>query len=389
MAAQVADLAALETALVNADKAGDASAARILASEIQLQRAKAMQPDAVAEPAPQGVLQNMGAGFMGAMRGAGTAIGALDALGYKAGGAVTDAMAGTKDATGRTASPEGAAATGAAVNAIVSGLPAIAGNVYNLGGGLIRSGAERVMQSALKPGVRDLLSGKADRAVGTLLDEGINVTRGGAEKLRGLGNQANAEAQAALANSTATVDKNAVASRLGDVERRFQSQVNPQADLNAIQDADTAFLTHPDLAGKQTMPVQLAQALKQGTYKQLADKYGELGSAQTEAQKALARGLKEEIEAAVLGVVEPNARASQLFNALNVTQRRAMVNGNNNLTGLAGAAMNPKMAGVMALDRSSLVKSLLARILNNSQRVPATVAGGAAGAYMGTPDNGE
>ncbi len=89
------------------------------------------------------------------------------------------------------------------------------------------------------------------------------------------------------------------------------------------------------------MPVQLAQQIKQGTYQQLRDKYGEMGSAQTEAQKAIARGLKEEIERAVPEVVGPNAQASDLWNAINVAQRRSFMEGNKNPMGLAPLAHHP------------------------------------------------
>lgn len=232
---------------------------------------------------------------------------------------------------------------------------------------LLGKGSRRVMQSAIKPSITEPQS-KVDRAITTMLDNGINVTPGGMNKLRGMGNAANAEVAAALAPSTAQIDPNAVAARLADTNQRFASQVAPQSDLAAIDSVRNDFMNHPQVPGS-TMPVQLAQALKQGTYQQLRDKYGELGSASTEAQKALARGLKEEIETAVPGVIDPNARAAEIWNALSVAKRRAMVAGNNNPLGLAAMVIgHPAAAAATTLDRSTWVRSLLARGMNNANK---------------------
>ena len=112
------------------------------------------------------------------------------------------------------------------------------------------------------------------------------------------------------------------------------------------------------------MPVQLAQSMKQGTYTSLGNKsYGELGGADIEAQKALARGLKEEISSAVGSVAGLNRRQSELMNAVEIAERRALIEGNKNPAGLALLANDP-MAGIGFLaDRSALAKSLAARSL--------------------------
>lgn len=113
-----------------------------------------------------------------------------------------------------------------------------------------------------------------------------------------------------------------------------------------------------------TMSVQDAQRLKQGTYKVLEKKYGQLGSAETEAQKALARGLKEQIAEAVPEVGPLNAKQSELIKALKVTGRRAMMDDNRNPVGIAGLSTNPSQLAAMLADRSALLKSLAARGVN-------------------------
>lgn len=113
--------------------------------------------------------------------------------------------------------------------------------------------------------------------------------------------------------------------------------------------------------GGPKLSVQDAQRLKQGTYKVLDKKYGQLGSAETEAQKGLARGLKEQIALAVPEVSPLNAKQSELIKALKVTSRRAMMDDNRNPVGIAGLSTNPSQLAAMLADRSALLKSLAAR----------------------------
>lgn len=136
---------------------------------------------------------------------------------------------------------------------------------------------------------------------------------------------------------------------------------------------------------KNTLPVQQAQQLKQGTYKVLSNKYGEFGSAETEAQKGLARGLKEEIAAAVPGVGALNAEESKLLTTLNVSERRALLDANKNPMGLASLAHNPLSWAAFMADRSSAFKALAARIVNRS--VPTANALGGAIKGVNTVDN--
>jgi hypothetical protein len=229
----------------------------------------------------------------------------------------------------------------------------------------LRGGAERMMHSALKPGVK--YAKTADPAIDTLLEKGINVTPGGLEKLHAMIDDKNSRIGALIDNSPAVIDKTAVASRLQDVLQRFEKQVNPKADLAAIEKAWEEFLDHPLLTGKD-IPIKTAQELKRGTYTQLKGKYGELGSAETEAQKALARGLKEEIANAVPEVRQLNAEESKLLQALPMVERRVIVSANKNPVGLGLLSMNPKNIAVWMADRSELFKSLVARMLNTGSR---------------------
>ena len=139
------------------------------------------------------------------------------------------------------------------------------------------------------------------------------------------------------------------------------------------------------------MTVPEAQAMKQATYRELGSKsYGEIGAADTEAQKQLARGLKEEISAAVPQVASLNAKQAELLNAAGILERRMLMQGNNNPLGLAALRMDSPLSALTFLaDKSALAKSLAARALySGSEQFPALLGrgvGGALGAYLGDP----
>ena len=219
----------------------------------------------------------------------------LPKMAYDLGGKVTDA----------TGSP----AAGFAANVATQAVPALASS-FNAGQPVVSAAkkpAEWLMGNALKPTMNQWRQGKAARAIDTLLQEGVSPTKGGVETLKSRITDLNDEITQALDKSTATVDKKVVASYLQDAINKFEKQVTPGADVKAIQSAWDEFLAHPLLGDK--IPVQMAQELKKGTYKTLGEKaYGEQKGASAEAQKTLARGLKEEISQAVPGVAEANAR---------------------------------------------------------------------------------
>lgn len=259
------------------------------------------------------------------------------------------------------------AGMGALIGGAMPGVVKLGGAIGGAVGGKvadgISSGAKRLMQSALKPTIAMRKSGEADTAIEMLLKYGINPTRGGVEKLREKIGGLNDEIAGMISSSGASVSKDKVVKSLKDVRVKFGNQVSPTSDLKAIQGTADDFMAHPNLAG-DLIPVQTAQAMKQGTYKILAKKYGQVGSAETEAQKGLARGLKEQIAEAVPGVGALNAEESKLLSALNVTERRALQAMNNNPMGLAALATDPKSWGMFMLDKSDLFKSLMARSLN-------------------------
>lgn len=384
------------------------------------------------------------------------------------------------------------AGTGAVIGGALPGVLKVAGAVGNAASGAMKAGAQRLMQSAVKPTIAQLRTGDADIAVQALLDYGINPTKAGVNKIRDLIGGLNDEIALKIADSNATVRREKVLEALGGVRSKFDKQVNPASDMKAIQNVSDEFVAHPafkdyapteaalkaalaktvseketalQAAGKlqtmaaqqkslahgatfrlarnqpefqpyyntggmgrdvtspsslpvpgypripgrythnidrvpegdagaqeamaifhakrlqesdsakaleelqlqgATMPVQLAQKMKQGTYQVLSKKYGQLGSAETEAQKGLARGLKEEIASAVPGVQSLNAEESRLITTMNVAERRALMELNKNPMGLAALAHNPMSLAMFMADRSAAFKSVAARMINSA-----------------------
>ena len=259
------------------------------------------------------------------------------------------------------------------------------GAVLKPGAGAMKWGARRLMQSALKPSPLEGTA-KIDRAVNTLLDEGANVTRGGVEKLRRIGTGLNDDVQNILNRSTATIPKGSPATRIADEIRRVEDvnplPSSPRAGLEGVQ---TEYLSNPLIPAQ--IPLPKAQQYKQALYQGLKDDYGKLSVGDEAGRKALARGLREDIEGRAPDVIPINARASDVWNALNMAERRALVAGNKDPMGLSPIAAHPIGAGSFLLNRSEALKSVIARGLNSTQRVPGAVLGGLLGSNMSTPEN--
>jgi hypothetical protein len=264
------------------------------------------------------------------------------------------------------------AAIGGALPGVLKTLGASGGWVGGKAGDFAEWAAEKLMNSALKPTLKQKQNGEAATAVQTLLDYGISPTKAGVEKLKSLISDLNTQIETAISGSTARIDKGNALRALTDTRQKFGAQVSPTNDLRAIAGVEDDFLNHP-LAPGADMAVQTAQKIKQGTYKVLKGKYGQMGSAETEAQKGIARGLKDEISAAVPGVGPLNAEESRLIATLNVAERRALMDLNKNPMGLAALAVHEPSAFIAFMaDKSAAFKALAARSLNAASQAKPT-----------------
>jgi hypothetical protein len=312
---------------------------------------------------------------------------AVKGVAYKAGGAVTDLAAGNVE-------PETAAKLGFATNVGIQYLPSLLLGQASKSAGApaMKTGARTLMQSALKPTMEQHRTGKAVKAIETMLKENVNVSKGGVEKMQKLIDQLGDDVAKEIAGSKAMVNKAKVGQELREVVEKFKNQVNPQSDLATIRKAWENFANHPLLKGKIEFPVQTAQALKQGSYRALGDKAYGMGlkpEAEREAQKALVRGLRKEIGSAVPAIEKPLAREAELINAAKVAQRRVLMDANKNPLGLGWLAQ-PWMMPFWMWDRSPIAKSLVARgLYQGAEQIPATagqLGGVPLGMMMGAPE---
>ncbi len=291
---------------------------------------------------------------------------------YDLGGKVTDA----------TNSP----AAGYLANVATQAVPALLAGSKFQGApevSMTRAPAASLMQSALKPSVADLKSKDAGRAIETMLQEGISPTRGGMNKAAGLADKLNESVAAPIAASTADASIPAVIQRLDALKKRAALQVNPEADLSAIERAISEFKNSPAISNAESIPVQLAQKLKSGTYSSIGNKsYGELASSSVEAQKQLAAGLRGEVIAKVPSIVEPLKREAALRNVMEVSANRALMDSNKNPlalgTSIAAIMHDPLAAAGMWANASTPIKAMMARMLYTAGKpsvaLPSTIA---------------
>jgi len=219
-----------------------------------------------------------------------------------------------------------------------------------------------LMQSALKPTYKQLKTGKADVAAKTLLENGLDISRESVEMMKNKIASINEQIANKVKSSIGTVNKTDVLGYLDELRAKKSTQVNPTADLAAIDQVANEFMTtnRTPLGGpKQTIPVQTAQEIKQGTYSALQKKYGQMGTTEVEAQKSLARGLKEKVAGEVPDIVKLNKDESKLLDTLDVVERRAFMDLNKDPVALGWLA---RTAGFLAT-RSPAFKTLLAKTL--------------------------
>lgn len=330
-------------------------------------------------------LSNVAKGFMtsGPLGGMGAAVGEgfgnmgkiMERGGYKGGEAVTDILA-------PYVSPEVAGGAGYMTNVGIQAIPALFGAI---GGQELKPGLEYLgkgrMWSALKPNQKEILSGDAEKIVQTLLNRGINVTEGGATKLRKMTDPLNQRVNDIISKSTKSVTKTESGREIAKLLKKTRNQVNPDADLGVVSKSWKQF----DRTNPSYFPIKKAQDLKQGTYQMLEKKaFDGLQNADVEAQKALARGLRSGVEKQEPGVIPLNKELSELYNAIGPVERRAGIAANRDLLGLTPAALNPQAMAAMLMDRSQWVKSMLARALYSTGKGPLLPATGASlGAVLG------
>jgi hypothetical protein len=336
-----------------------------------------------------GAVDVLRGGPMGAITfGMGKAQEGLSEAGKMAGDATVDVMgqvSGRRSLLNPLALKIPAEAQAAAATVAELGLPMLVGGVTGakVGEPVMKAGAKRLMQSAIRPGSKALANDDAARAIDTMLRENIPASTGGAVKLRHLITKLKGEVVKEInAAPGAMVDKAHVyrelASTLDDVSKLGR----PEASREAVLKAWEQFKNHP-LAKGGEIPVGLADEMKRATQRVVKDAYGRMSSTPVDDKidMAIAAGLRKGVEEAVPAVGPMNAKLSEYINALHQLEPRAAQAANMQLGGLVPLAHSPEAAMLMLADRNPWMKSAIARVLYAGRKgLPA-----AAGASLAAP----
>lgn len=193
----------------------------------------------------------------------------------------------------------------------------------------------------------------------TLLDDGINVSQNGLEKLQKLIFSDNAEIQALVNASPKAISKDLVLGRVDQhAMEAMKSQVNPSKALSAATKVADEFTNHPYYKG-ETITTPQAQRLKVGTYQEIGDAFNKPQKAK--ALKAVARGLKEEVAEATPGVAEINAREARRLAGGEAVASMVQKDASADPMGLLFASTNPTLFLAGLINKQPAVKSMLAR----------------------------
>jgi hypothetical protein len=222
--------------------------------------------------------------------------------------------------------------------------------------------ARRLYQSALKPSTR-ITPERVASIVETGLTNQIPVSEAGTDRLAGLIDDVNDKIKNVIASDpNRPINKFAVASRLSDTAKKFATQVTPEADLAAVSQTGNEFLA----SQPAEIPAAQAQAMKQGTYQQLSGKaYGELKSASIESQKALARGLKEELATQFPELQTLNARDSKLYDLDGALTKAVQRISNHQIIGIGTPIMAGAGSAVANSAKVGVVSGLIKAVLDD------------------------
>ncbi len=201
-----------------------------------------------------------------------------------------------------------------------------------------------------------------------MLNEDIPVSAKGIAKVEGLLQVNEGARKAILEKSVAnhpeglnpfkiTANLSKAMGEGGQLEK-FVKNVNPQADLDAISKVGENFLS---AHGGSSIPVDTANAMKQATYAVNKRAYGRVGGAGEEAEKVLASGLRNEVNAVAPGLEAVDQATSELVKAKRGLEARVAVAANRDPVGFAWVTKNPQTFVLALMDRSPAFKSLIAR----------------------------
>lgn len=236
--------------------------------------------------------------------------------------------------------------------------------------------AQKLYQSALKPSTT-LKPWERTKLLLTGLREGVPVNSKGAVKLGKELDTLNSDIANIIEEGRKTgdvVQTSQVVKYLDDVKDRVGKTINGKSRLDDIAEIEGNFLGQYG----DTIPTNIAQEIKKNTYKVLRKSYGEMKSTAIEAEKAMARGIKDQLAIKYKQLATLNARDSALINLDEAIVRAVSRIDNRDVVGLgttvAGTA-NP-IAGILkSIIDNPTVKSKLGIALQKAADRKASQAG--------------
>lgn len=218
--------------------------------------------------------------------------------------------------------------------------------------------AEKLYQSALKPSTT-LSDIERAKIISTGLKEGVPVNSFGATKLGKELDGLNKEISNVIKEGREAGDvvkTSSIVNILDDVKKKVGLTINGKSRLDEIAEIEDNFL---EQYGK-TIPTDVAQEIKKNTYQVLRKSYGEMKSTAIEAEKALARGIKEELVIKYPQLKKLNARDSDLINLDKALERAVSRINNRDIVGLGAtvaSTANPFAGILKAIIDNPTVKS--------------------------------
>lgn len=251
----------------------------------------------------------------------------------------------------------------------------------------MKRGSLRLMQSALKP-TETLVKARKGAGFGSkeaiaqaVLDEGRIVSPGAAVNAQSALDATDAAAHTAIQQGTGagvTVDPFKVTAAIDakGTTGQFGRQINAQPDTSAIQAVHENFATNPHVAdpvtGMAPMPAELAHDFAINTGKNLKGKFGRLGGATVEAEKAGREAITSDLRRQIPELEHLWSQEARQITTRDAIEQAVARRSNTDpigLTGIVGMVKNPALAVTAAADRSALIKSLLAQGMRKGQGV--------------------
>lgn len=249
---------------------------------------------------------------------------------------------------------------------------------YNFGGDAAKEAvmlgkqSKSMMQRAVMPGQKDLVTGDATRAMGTMLKERLYPTPNSMKEAFVRAMSEDRRVAEMLEKSKATGKLSEVTDEIAKLMAKKEWTANPNAKLADLEDIWTKFLQE-SIVGQysknvsKNVPVSMLHKTKQATYADLGENAFAQRSVEQASKeaglKSLAQGLRKATIENAPEIAPHLQRESDLLNVVNAVEGRAHVLGNRHPIGLGAlvAGSDPRSAMLFAADRSALLKAWVAQ----------------------------